>query len=344
MESLLQQLMAAQSLPILFSIVALFIYTLARGADMLVEEAVTLSLRWGVPKLLIGATIVSIGTTLPEASVSVFAAMTGNPGLALGNAVGSIICDTGLILGLATIISPLPLNKKIVNRQGWIQLSAGILLVLACIPYMSLNKIFSAGGLLPQYMGIIFLILLIAYIWLTLKWVKNDTSSVPGENENINTVTTKITFTVFKLFVSLVIVVISSRILIPAIEETAVRLHVPDSIIAATLVAFGTSLPELITCLTAVSKSHGELAVGNIIGADILNVLFVAGSASAVTSGGLIAPPHFFQFLFPAMIIILIIFRIGITFSKDKLNRPFGFILLGVYATVTIMSYLRVFN
>jgi len=340
METLLQQLMEAQSLPLLFAIIAIFIYTLARGADMLVEEAVALSLRWGVPKILIGATIVSIGTTLPEASVSVFAAISGNPELALGNAVGSIICDTGLILGLATVLSPLPLNKKIVNRQGWIQLSAGILLVLACIPYGSLNKTFSEGGGLPQYMGFVFLVLLIAYIWLTLKWVKTDTSEIAVDDERGNEDPSKMAYTLCNLFFSIVIVVISSRILIPAVEETAVRLNVPDSIIAATLVAFGTSLPELITCLTAVTKGHGELAMGNIIGADILNILFVAGSASAVTLGGLSAPPHFFQFLFPAMLVILIVFRLGITFSKDKLSRPFGFILLGIYATVTIMSYI----
>jgi len=307
---------------------------------MLVQEAVALSLRWGVPKILIGATIVSIGTTLPEASVSVFAAISGNPELALGNAVGSIICDTGLILGLATVLSPLPLNKKIVNRQGWIQLSAGILLVLACIPYGSLNKTFSEGGGLPQYMGFVFLVLLIAYIWLTLKWVKTDTSEIAVDDERGNEDPSKMAYTLCNLFFSIVIVVISSRILIPAVEETAVRLNVPDSIIAATLVAFGTSLPELITCLTAVTKGHGELAMGNIIGADILNILFVAGSASAVTLGGLSAPPHFFQFLFPAMLVILIVFRLGITFSKDKLSRPFGFILLGIYATVTIMSYI----
>ena len=344
MESLLQQLMAAQPLPILFCIIALFIYTLARGANLLVEEAVTLSLRWGVPKLLIGATIVSIGTTLPEASVSVFAAISGNPELALGNAVGSIICDTGLILGLATVLSPLPLNKKIVNRQGWIQLGAGILLVLACIPYMSLSTTLSEGGVLPQYIGFVFLVLLIYYIWLSLKWVKTDTSAISFDQEMVREESKGIALTLIKLIFSLGVVVVSSRILIPAIEETAVRLHVPDSIIAATLVAFGTSLPELITCLTAVRKGHGELAVGNIIGADILNVLFVAGSSAAVTVGGLIAPPHFFKFLFPAMLFILLIFRIGITYSDDKLKRPFGFLLLGVYATVTIMSYLKVFT
>ena len=340
MENLLHQLMEAQSLPLLFAIIAIFIYTLAWGASKLVEEAVTLSLRCGIPKILIGATIISIGTTLPEASVSVFAAITGNPELALGNAVGSIICDTGLILGLATVLSPPPLNKKIVNRQGWIQLGAGILLVLACIPYRNLNKTFLEGGSLPQYIGFVFLFLLIIYLWWTLKCVKTDNEETTANEENGNRGSSSTTYTLFKVFFSIVTIVISSRILIPAVTETAVRLHVPDSIIAATVVAFGTSLPELITCLTAVTKGHGELAIGNIIGADILNILFVAGSASAVTMGGLSAPPHFFQILFPAMLIILITFRIGITFSKDKLSRPFGFILLGIYATFTIMSYI----
>lgn len=326
---------------ILLCIIAFFIYTLSKGAEILTNEAVSLSLHWGVPKLLIGATIVSIGTTLPEASVSVFAAITGNPGLALGNAVGSIICDTGLILGLATIISPLPLNKKIVNRQGWIQLGSGILLVMACLPYLTLNKTFTEGGSLPQYMGFIFIALLIVYMWLSLRWAKEDKSSIGIDDPLNRGREARVLINFSKLIFSLIIVIISSRILIPAVEETAIRLHVPDSVIAATLVAFGTSLPELIIAITAARMGHGELAVGNIIGADILNVLFVAGSAASVTSGGLSSPPNFFYFLFPAMLFILIIFRIGITVSGDKLKRPFGFILVGVYLLVTSLSFVK---
>ena len=109
----------------LFVIIAITLYLLGKGADLLVEEAVTLSTRWGIPQTLIGATIVSLGTTTPEATVSVLAAVQGDPDIALGNAVGSIICDTGLILGTAALIAPLPLNRKIVNRQGWLQLGAG---------------------------------------------------------------------------------------------------------------------------------------------------------------------------------------------------------------------------
>ena len=124
----------------LFVIIAITLYLLGKGADILVDEAVTLSTRWGIPQTLIGATIVSLGTTTPEAAVSVFAAVQGDPDIALGNAVGSIICDTGLILGTAALIAPLPLNRKIVNRQGWLQLGAGFLLVIACLPFGSLGN------------------------------------------------------------------------------------------------------------------------------------------------------------------------------------------------------------
>ena len=145
---------------------------------------------------------------------------------------------------------------------------------------------------------------------------------------------------VLKLIGAVALVVISARILIPAVEEAATRLHVPESIIAATLVAFGTSLPELITAVTAARRGHGDLAVGNIIGADILNVLFVAGAAAAVTPNGLMASGHFFIVLFPLMLLILLVFRLGIIFSDEYLKRPFGFILLAAYGFYLFVSYL----
>ena len=105
---------------LLVGVIIVMIGSLGKSADWLVSEVVVLSERSGLPKVVIGATIVSIGTTLPEAAVSVLAALKGQPTLALGNAVGSIICDTGLILGLACLISPLPLLRSMVNRQGWL--------------------------------------------------------------------------------------------------------------------------------------------------------------------------------------------------------------------------------
>lgn len=337
MEHWIEQMVAGLPWWGLGVLISVNFYALSKGADMLVEEAVVLSVQWGVPKILIGATIVSLGTTLPEASVSVLAAIQGSPELALGNAVGSVICDTGLILGLAALISPLPLDRTIVNRQGWIQLGTGFLLVAACLPFAAFSTLFETGGRLPQGIGVIFLLLLAVYMWLSISWSRGAYANgvtEQTEHSGAGTVTALI-----KLLGGILLVIGASWILIPTVREAALRLQIPPGIVAATLVAFGTSLPELVTAVTAALKRHGELAVGNVIGADILNVLFVAGAAAAVTQGGLHASAHFFKLLFPAMLFILTVFRIGIMVSGTQLKRHFGVILIGAYLLVTILSY-----
>lgn len=322
---------------LLLPIIAVGLYILGKGADLLVDEAVVLSTRWGLGKAVIGATIVSIGTTTPEAAVSVLSALQGKPGLALGNAVGSIICDTGLILGLASLIAPLSFNRQLASRLSNVQVSAGILMVLACLPWTSPVKAFSQGGVLPQFMGFVFVVLLGLYIWQSIRWA-GSTQPDPEHDDAEDTEASSAFVTLLKLIGAIAIVVISAQILIPAVSVLATQFKVPESIISLTLVAFGTSLPELVTAITAVRRGHGELAVGNIIGADILNVLFVAGVSAAATSGGLVAESHFFQFAFPAMLFILIVFRYGIFVSGSQLKRPFGVVLVAVWLVVLILS------
>ena len=322
----------------LFLVIAVTLLVLGKAADWLVDEAVVLSKRSGIPKTIIGATIVSLGTTAPEAAVSVFAAMEGNPGLALGNAVGSIICDTGLILGLACIISPLRLDRRIVNRQGWIQLGAAVSLVLLSFPWSTPSRAFTEGGNLAQWAGFLFLAVLAIYIWRSIRWAGEDTGVAEEAAEKLSDEST--VWTVLKLIGSIALVVLSARVLIPAVMEVAMRMQIPESIIAATIVAFGTSLPELVTAVTAARRGHGELAVGNIVGADILNVFFVAGAAAAVTPEGLVAGGHFFRVLFPIMLLILMVFRTGIFLSGQYLKRPFGYVLLTTYVVYMIVSYL----
>ncbi len=322
---------------LLFIIIAVTLATLGKGADWLVDEAVILSSRWGLGKAVIGATIVSIGTTTPEAAVSVLSALQGKPGLALGNAVGSIICDTGLIIGLASLIAPLPLNRQLASRLSNVQVGAGILMVAACFPWASPAKVFSQGGVLPQLVGFVFVILLGLYIWQSIRWAGSTPSDTEG-TEDMHTQNGSAFWTLIKLIFAIAVIVVSAQILIPAVSVVAERIGVPKHIISATLVAFGTSLPELVTAITAVRRGHGELAVGNIIGADILNVLFVAGVSAAATQGGLQADGQFFQFLFPAMLFILIVFRGGILVSGDQLRRPFGIVLVGTWLLVTILG------
>jgi cation:H+ antiporter len=180
--------------------------------------------------------------------------------------------------------------------------------------------------------------LLAIYLWLSITWTRqgNPVSEMQAV-EQAGALPAPLVL--LKLLCGLGLVVASSWILIPAVREAALRLHIPPSIIAATLVAFGTSLPELVTSVTAARRGYGELAVGNVVGADILNVLFVSGAAAAVTAGGLIASAYFFRFLFPTMLFVLIVFRIGIFTSGATMRRPFGVVLLGTYILITILSY-----
>lgn len=316
-------------------VIAALLYTLGKGADRLVDEAVSLSERLKIPQMVVGATIVSLGTTAPEAAVSVLAAVEGKPGLALGNAVGSVITDTGLILGLACIIAPLRLDRKIVNRQGWMQLAAGFLLVLLCVPAAAPAQVFVSGGRLPQLAGFLLVVLLAAYLYLSVRWARERRAEESRESGGDAPAWPE----ALKLIAAAAVVVVSARVLIPAVHEAALRLSVPQSVIAATLVAFGTSLPELVTAVSAARRGHGEIAVGNVIGADILNVLFVAGTAASVTAAGLEAGPNFFTVLFPAMLLVLLVFRAGVMASGDTLRRPFGYVLLAAYLTYMIAGY-----
>ncbi|KNF09612.1 K+-dependent Na+/Ca+ exchanger like-protein [Gottschalkia purinilytica] len=341
MESYIEVLVSNFSLPLLAIIIVISFYALGKGADILVNNAVDISKSIGIPKMIIGATIVSLGTTLPEVSVSVVSAMHGNPDLALGNAVGSIICDTALIIGIATTISPLKINKEITNRHGWIQFGAGVLLVIFSIPYSNLSNMLISGGTISRYVGFLFLLLLLLYIFLSIKWTKTykDECALDDATCTESYEIKKSLKEILGLILGIAIVILSSNIVIPAIKECAIRFNIPNSVIAATIVAFGTSLPELITAVTASRKGHGDLALGNIIGADILNVLFVVGASASFSKQGIKVSPEFFKLYFPSMLAVLLVFRIGTILSKERLNKWFGIVLLGLYIMVNFLSY-----
>ena len=334
LETILHELFTQWSTLVLFLVIGVSLMVLSKGADLLVEEAVSLSVRWGIPKMIIGATIVSLGTTLPEATVSVLAAVNGNPDLALGNAIGSIIADTGLIIGISALLGRLPVDRSVVNRQGKLQLMAGFLLAIVALPFFSKT----GHGNISQIVGGIFILLLIAYIIITIRWSRTAHGAMDqleAEEE------ASLTLVLLKLVFGVVLVVASSQILISSVEITAIRIGIPQGIIAATLVAFGTSLPELVTCVTAVRKGHGELAIGNVVGADILNVLFVIGSAAIVTKGGLDVPLIFYKLQIPAMLIILITFRFFTSKAQDEeeINKIEGMTLFLMYIIYLAMNY-----
>ncbi len=319
---------------ILVLIAILMLFILSKGADLLITEAVGLSRQWGVPKVIIGATIVSLGTTLPEVSVSVAAALNGNADLALGNGIGSIIVDTGLIIGLASLFGLLPVSKEIVNRQGKIQIGTGLLLTVVSLPFLSPGP----GGHISQGMGFFFLLLLILYIFISIYWSKKDNGSV-SENTLTNGRVSAL-YRLLKMALGITFVILSSKLLIHSVEIAAIRVGIPQSVIAATLVAFGTSLPELTMAISSVRKGHGELALGNIVGADILNVLFVIGGSAAVTKTGLLVPSNYYQLQFPTLLIILLLFRSFTKKETGNISKKEGTVLLLTYLIYLVLNYI----
>jgi cation:H+ antiporter len=328
---------------LLFTIIVGMLICLSKGADILVDEAVTMSVRWGVPKVVIGATIVSLGTTLPEASVSVAAAVGGNPDIALGNAIGSVICDSSLIIGIASLIRPLPVHRSTTGRQSWIQLGSGALLISAALPWSNLSRLFTTEGTIPQWAGFLFLSLLALYLYTTFNHSRSGIRhSAAAEDPAAGPDTAPIGIVAVKMIIGLSLIILASKILLPTVEVTAVRIGIPQSIIAATLIAFGTSLPELITAIQASRKGHGELAVGNIIGADILNILFVTGAAAAVTPAGLTVPRYFYYFHLPFMMVILIFFKTFLSTGRAEINRIEGSVMLLLYVLFTTGGYVLI--
>lgn len=334
-ETLLENLLAGLSTFVLLLIIVVCVILLSKGADCMIDGVVDLAQRTGLPKIVIGATIISLGTTTPEAFVSVMAAFMGNPGLALGNGVGSIIADTGLIFGLTCILAAVPVNKFILNRTGWVQVGAATLLVI--ISLMTL-VVFEGGPVLNRWVGFFFLVLLAGYMYITYIWAKQGGDlAMEGEKEHDSELMS-LPKCWLLIILGLFLVVLGARVLVPSASEIASRLGVPEDVIAATLVALGTSLPELMTAIAAVRKGHPEITVGNIVGADVLNCLFVIGAAASARP--LAIPSNFFYFHFPTMLIILYSFRIFIFMGKEGQFRKWqGYWLLGIYLIYVILQY-----
>jgi len=316
-------------------LIAATILVLSKGADWMIEGAVHLARRTGLPKIVIGATIISLGTTTPEAFVSVMAAWMGNPGLALGNGVGSIICDTGLIFGLTCLLATVPVNRYILNRTGWVQVGAATLLVILSAVALARAP---EQPTLHRWVGFFFLTLLCAYMYITYSWARNGGEAASEEETTDDGRIDPLGKALAQCLGGLSLVVVAARVLIPSATELAGRMGVPDDVIAATMVAFGTSLPELMTAISAVRKGHPEITVGNIVGADVLNCLFVIGASAAARP--LEIPPNFFLFHFPAMLNILYSFRTFITMNKDGVFKRWqGAWLLGIYLTYLVLQY-----
>lgn len=352
MEHLLPDaLFQSLSTPALALLAVVGLAALSRGADWLVESATELAEQFGLPKIIIGATLLSLGTTAPECAVSVMAAVQGEPGLALGNAVGSVIVDTAVIFGLLSMFTRLPADKFILSRQGWWQFgSAALLAVLTYILFWKDGE----SAVISRPVGFALLGLLVLYMAMSVRWARQHKAMELAATEVATTDTAEamnhppIWSSVLWMGLGLSLVLFAGRVAVASVSIAAERVGVPDVIIASTFVAFGTSLPELIVGWTAVKKGHGEILVGNVIGADVLNILFVVGAAAAATPLPILAETEprtvFMTVQIPTMLLALIYFRFCIARATriGSFDRWMGIPLLVLYVAFAIAQIVTV--
>ena len=243
---------------------------LMKGADWFVEGASKIADRFGIPQLVIGLTIVAMGTSLPEAAVSIASALKGSAGITIGNVVGSNIMNVLVILGLTAVICAIPVKKSTVRYE--IPFTIAITVLLAVLGLVD-NKISRAeGGILWAFM--------ILYLLYLLKMAKSgeaqEETSEEAEKQSLIRL-------LLMVVVGAAMIVFGSDLTVDAATELAIVFGVDDRIIGLTIVAFGTSLPELVTSVTAALKGKTDIAVGNIVGSNVFNILFVVGTSALIT-------------------------------------------------------------
>jgi cation:H+ antiporter len=299
------------------------------SADMFVDGAAAVALNLGMSTLLVGMVIIGFGTSAPEMTVSVLAAMQGNPGLALGNAYGSNITNIALILGITALVSPVLMRSQLLKRE------LPILLGVTILAFFHLKD-----GQITRVEGIIeIVVLLVVMVWMTLQSRKESSHGDALETElDHELVHIKSTKAWVMLIIGLVLLVISSRMLVWGAVNIAHGLGVSDLIIGLTVVAIGTSLPELASSIAAARKGEHDLAVGNVIGSNLFNTLAVVGLAGAIHP--MQVPAEVLTRDWVVMVsLTILLFAFGYTrkaVGEKSISRFSGSVLIALYISYTL--------
>ncbi|MBQ6383229.1 MAG: calcium/sodium antiporter [Clostridia bacterium] len=309
---------------------------LIKGGDWFVDGSVGLARRFHLPELLIGATVVSIGTTLPEVMVSSQAALEHNAGISYGNAIGSIICNTSLIAALTVAIRPGKVNPKSF-------LFPTLFFFIAAVSY---SLVAWTSGAFTRWIGVAYLCFFVFYMaWSVLYMKKHpDAAEDAGEEEEAADAPKPLWQEILLLVIGAAAIAVGARLLVDNGTIIASALGVPDSVIGLTMIALGTSLPELITAITSLIKGHGALSLGNVIGANLFNIILVSGAAITISpfsvpAEKLIAGMNSSLIIdLPLMLAVMAILCLP-TLRSGKLRRWQGVLLLCIYTAFTVYQF-----
>lgn len=301
------EIMWAQVLLLIFGIVVVL-----KSADWLTNGAVGLATKLGISQIVIGLTIVAIGTSMPEFFVSIVSAVKGTPDLAVGNIVGSNIFNVLLIVGVAATVAPIAIQRATVRRDIPIAIVASIMLT-----FMMLDDNISRIDALILFAAFI------AFIWITLRNSKNDANEKDASTEKVIPTWKSVLFIIF----GLVGLVLGSNIFVDNASSLAHCWGISDAVIGLTIVAGGTSLPELATSAVAARKGDSGIAIGNVLGSNVFNILMILGLT------GIISPMHIQNITYidmAVMVISMVLFWL-FSFTKLRVERWEGCVLIACF-------------
>jgi cation:H+ antiporter len=260
-------------LSIILLIVGLAI--LIKGSDFFVESAAFIARHFGVSELIIGLTLVSVGTSLPELGASVYAAYDGRGGIAVGNVVGSNIANISLVLGAVLLLKQITVRKKMLSRDGLVMMAVSLLFIMFVITNNSVE----------QWEGLVLMAIFAIYLYYLYKQNKAEklTCETTDVCDQIETKKSSLTKESILLVIGCIGVIIGAKLLVDSAVNIATELNISQAVIGSTLIAFGTSVPELAVSLTAILRKHGDISIGNILGSNIFNILWVIGAAAIVS-------------------------------------------------------------
>ena len=295
---------------------------LIKGSDFFVDGASSIASLLKIPTIIVGLTIVAFGTSAPEAAVSITSAITGNNAMAVSNVIGSNLFNILMVIGISALLGELIMEKSVLNKD--LPFLVGITILFAAFIIIGWN--------VSQIEGIILLIILIAYVAYLIKSAK--------KSDNANVVE-KPKFTLPQSIIFIIIglagIVLGGDLVVNSASDIAIALGMSETLVGLTIVAIGTSLPELVTSLTALKKGENQLVIGNVIGSNIFNILFVLGASSAITAISLDSS-MLIDVTFMVFVTVLC-FIFGKT--QDKFDRKEGAILVALFIGYMIFAILR---
>lgn len=297
------------------------------GGDRFVDASIVISEKLGIPQIIVGATIVSLGTTLPEILTSTTAALAGEGDMAIGNAFGSIVCNTALIAAVTQMCKP---------SQGVERSSISWRSILFFATYVIVSTVGLITGKVPRWLGVVLLLGFCVYAYLSIKLTG---ASDEAEEENEEPKEGSIPVAIVIMVICAVLLFFGAKLLVNCGTVIAQKAGVPSAVIAVTFVALGTSLPELVTAISALVKGYADVSLGNIIGANTLNLLLVIGIPATIQQGGIqIDAMRSFQMTAPTGLLVMLLLILPFWFKKRG-YRIQGIALIAIYAAYSILQF-----